>query len=84
MLFDSFEAYDVQETRRVSREEGAKAKLIELICKKIQKHCQVEEIAEALEENTQNIQRIYNVAVKYAPDYDVEKILEELKLQKEN
>jgi flagellar biosynthesis/type III secretory pathway protein FliH len=25
MLFDSFEAYDVQETRRVSREEGRKA-----------------------------------------------------------
>ena len=25
MLFDSFEAYDVQETRRISKEEGSTA-----------------------------------------------------------
>ena len=29
MLFDSFEAYDVQETRRISREEGERAGRIE-------------------------------------------------------
>ena len=29
MMFDSFEAYDVQETRRISREEGERAGRIE-------------------------------------------------------
>lgn len=82
MLFDSFEAYDVQETRRVSREEGAEAKLIELVCKKIRKSYSVEQIADALEEKVEEIQRIYDVAVNYAPQYDEEKILEELKRQK--
>ena len=52
MLFDSFEAYDVQETRRLSREEGRLEKRVEIIC---------------------------NVAAKYAPDYDVDKIMEEMK-----
>ena len=37
MMFDSFEAYDVQETRRVSREEGEQLYLIKQIIKKIQK-----------------------------------------------
>ena len=35
MMFDSFEAYDVQETRRVSREEGEQLYLIKQIIKKI-------------------------------------------------
>ena len=37
MLFDSFEAYDVQETRRISKEEGSTLRLITQVCKKIQK-----------------------------------------------
>ena len=31
MMFDSFEAYDVQETRRVSREEGEQLYLIKQV-----------------------------------------------------
>lgn len=50
MMFDSFEAYDVQETRRISREEGERTGriegeqlyLIKKIIKKIQKHYSVE------------------------------------------
>ena len=34
MLFDSFEAYDVQETRRISKEEGSTLRLITQVCKK--------------------------------------------------
>ena len=30
MLFDSFEAYDVQETRRISREEGRRETLLQI------------------------------------------------------
>lgn len=38
----------------------------------------VTEIAEILEENIEEIQKIYNVAVKYEPDYNIDKIMEEL------
>ena len=33
MLFDSFEAYDVQETRRISKEEVSTLRLITQVCK---------------------------------------------------
>ena len=46
MLFDSFEAYDVQETRRISKEEGSTLRLITQVCKKIQKQIPLAEIAE--------------------------------------
>lgn len=83
MLFDSFEAYDVQETRRISREEGLEAgrekERIRIICKMFRKNRSVAEIADLLEEDEREIQKICDIAVKYAPDYDADKILEELK-----
>ena len=91
MLFDSFEAYDVQETRRISREEGLEAgreeglitgrteERIRIICKMFLKNRSVAEIADLLEEDEREIQKICDIAVKYAPDYDTDKILEELK-----
>ena len=83
MLFDSFEAYDVQETRRISREEGRlegeNKKLVQIICKKLKKNKGVREIADALEEDECVIQEIVDVAVKYAPDYDVDRIMEEMR-----
>ncbi|MGN1192493.1 MAG: hypothetical protein ACI4S0_07445 [Dorea sp.] len=86
MLFDSFEAYDVQETRRISREEGRiegrieghMEGIVQLVCKKLQKGLSVEEIADMLEEDENYIQKICGVAEKYAPEYDLEKIMEEL------
>lgn len=82
MLFDSFEAYDVQETRRVSRAqgrlEGADLSLIRQVCKKIQKQIPIAEIAEMLEEDISVIQPIYNIAVRHAPDYNVDAIFAEL------
>lgn len=56
MLFDSFEAYDVQETRRISKEEGSTLRLITQVCKKIQKQIPLAEIAEMLEEDISVIQ----------------------------
>ena len=82
MLFDSFEAYDVQETRRVSRAqgrlEGADLSHIRQVCKKIQKQIPIAEIAEMLEEDISVIQPIYNIAVRHAPDYNVDAIFAEL------
>lgn len=79
MLFDSFEAYDVQETRRVSKEEGKLYQLIELVIKKMNKGWNPEKIAELLEVDEKMIRRICHEAEKTAPDYDVETILEKMK-----
>lgn len=80
MMFDSFEAYDVQETRRVSREEGEQLYLIKQIIKKIIKNISVSQIATDLLEPLDTIQPIYDLAMKQAPDFDAEKILNLLSL----
>ena len=64
-------------------EMGEALKLIELVCKKMQKGKTVEEIAESLEESEETIERIYKVALKYnAKIEDREKIYKELDMQK--
>ena len=52
--------------------------LISQICKKISKGKSVEQIVDELEEDASTIQGIYNVAIAFGPDYDVEKILSKL------
>ncbi|MCD8216528.1 MAG: hypothetical protein LUD01_00515, partial [Clostridiales bacterium] len=54
---------------------------VELICKKMKKDQSIPAIAETLEEDESRIRRIYDVALKYAPEYDVEKIVRELRNQ---
>ena len=90
MMFDSFEAYDVQETRRVSREEGRiegeragriegeQLYLIKQVIKKIIKNFSVSQIATDLLEPLDTIQPIYDLAMNQAPDFDAEKILNQL------
>ena len=78
MLFDSFEAYDVQETRRISKEEGSTLRLITQVCKKTQKQIPLAEIAEMLEEDITVIQPVYNIAVQSAPDYNEDVIFAKL------
>ncbi|MCD7863834.1 MAG: Rpn family recombination-promoting nuclease/putative transposase [Lachnospiraceae bacterium] len=60
------------------REEGKLQTLVEQCCRKLAKGRSNEEIADALECDLSQINAIVNVAQKYAPDYDVDKILEEL------
>ena len=90
MMFDSFEAYDVQETRRVSREEGRiegeragriegeQLYLIKQIIKRIIKNSPVSQIATDLMEPLDTIQPVYDLAIKQAPNFDAEKILNQL------
>lgn len=98
MMFDNFQAYDVQETRRISREEGRlegeragriegertgqikgeQLHLIKLVIKKLEKQFSAAQIAEVLEEPLDTIQPIYDIALRQAPDYNADKILEEL------
>ena len=55
---------------------GKMNSLIELICKKLRKGKKLEEIAEDLEDNVTAIQEIYEVAEKFAPEYNTEMVLE--------
>ena len=83
MMFDNFQAYDVQETRRVSREEGRlegeQLLLIKLVIKKLEKQYSAVQIAEILEEPLDIIQPVYDIALRQTPNYDVNKIFEELR-----
>ena len=58
--------------------EGETSRLVSLICKKLKKGMSVAQIADAVEEDEARVQTITDVAQKYAPDYDVEKIVQEL------
>ncbi|MCR5701084.1 MAG: Rpn family recombination-promoting nuclease/putative transposase [Lachnospiraceae bacterium] len=68
---------------RVGRDEGIKEgdtlRLLSLIRKKLAKGKELEEIADDLEEEVNTIKPMYDVAIKFSPDYDVEKIFEEYK-----
>ncbi len=61
---------------------GYEQKLIELICKKIKKNLSAREIANILEEDESVVQRIYDTALSFAPDYDIEKIRKRLVAEK--
>lgn len=69
----------LKEARDEGRNEGGDVKLISLICRKLAKNKPVENIADELEEDDiESIRHICEVAAKYAPEYDVEKIFNEL------
>ncbi len=61
---------------------GYEQKLIEQICKKIKKNLSAREIANILEEDESVVQRIYDTALSFAPDYDIEKIRKRLNAEK--
>lgn len=63
----------------IGRSEGEKRALIRMVCRKMAKGKIVSEIAEDLEEDISEIDRIYQAALKYAPDYNIDKIYEVLK-----
>ena len=59
-------------------EQGEKLQLIRQVIKKLQKGNSVEETSDMLEEEPENIRKIYELAATMAPDYDVEKIYQKL------
>ena len=74
---DSFE-----EGLSLGREEGMSVgqtkQLIFQIIEKIKKGKSISQISDELETDISIIETIYNVVVKYSPDYDVDNILEEV------
>lgn len=59
-------------------EQGEKLQLIRQVIKKLQKGNSVEETSDMLEEEPENIRKIYEIAATMASDYDVEKIYQKL------
>ena len=55
-------------------EQGRVQILTEQVCRKLKKGKTPEEIADALEEPVENIQKICRIAEQYAPEYPVEKV----------
>lgn len=72
----------MMDSRREGIEEGIKKgelkKLTELVCRKLKKGKTAEEIASELEEEVSQVECICKVAAKYAPDYNVKKVLKKL------
>lgn len=67
-----------EDHRQSGINEGSATKLIKQTLKKITKKYTVEQTAEMLEESPETIQKIYDIAARMAPDYDIEKIYHEL------
>jgi hypothetical protein len=58
-------------------EQGQQKTLTEQICKKMKKNKSIEAIARELETDTGDIQKIWQIAKRFAPDYDAEKVFAE-------
>lgn len=61
-----------------SKAEGREEHLISQICKKLAKGKTIEQIAYEVEEDDVRVETICDVAIKYAPNYDIEAIWREL------
>ena len=64
--------------REAGRAEGSQKTLIQLVCTKILKGKNIPEIADALETDEEMISKIYEIAQKQMPDFDVDAIYEKL------
>lgn len=79
-IADALEKIGYEKGLNIGIETGSYQKLITLTCRKLKKGHSVSEIADMLEEDHDTIQKIYDIAAAYAPDYDEAAIL--AKLQK--
>ncbi len=77
-IYEYNEEEHLRSEREYAEKLGQKRKLIELTCNAIKKGMTVPEIAELFAEDVQVIQRIYDTSLLYTPNYDVDKILEEM------
>lgn len=64
--------------KRLGQQQGQQLKVVQQICKKIKKGKTIEEIADDLEENPEDIRDIYETALQFAPDYDCELIYKKM------
>ena len=79
MLDKEYNEAEVHELfKKEGREEGREETLVTLICKKLVKGKTVSAIADEVEESEDYVSKICDIAGKYLPNYDVQKIMEEL------
>lgn len=79
MLYTQFNLEDAKEVwYEEAYEDGMTAQLVDLVCRKLVKGRTLEIAAAELEKDVEEIRHIYTVAAEFAPDYDREKIMEEL------
>ena len=71
---DEYE-YGFENGYEEGRKEGQRRQLIEGICKKLRKGKDIENIAEELEEEIGIVEKIYEIAQKFAPEYNIEEIM---------
>ena len=75
---DIFQAEDRAEAR--GKAMGAEQQLIKMICRKLRKGKDAEQIADELEEDEIRVKVICDAAAEYAPDYDEERVLAAVRL----
>ena len=78
LLAEYDEKLHIDNEKEISYDEGEKSHLIKQICKKIDKGLPIEKIAEEVEEDEGIVREIYNIALKYKPDYNTRLIYKEL------
>lgn len=72
----------LRQGEKIGLERGEEKKLLGQVIAKVNKGMGVPEIADALEEDEQTIDRLVQIVNRYAPEYDPEKILEEVLKEK--
>lgn len=77
-VMEGFRQRAYEEGEADGLEKGENQHLISQICKKMSKGKVVEQIADELEEDVSRIQRIYDVAIEFGPDYNAEKIMKKM------
>ncbi|MCM1193948.1 MAG: hypothetical protein NC123_19115 [Butyrivibrio sp.] len=79
MLYTQFNLEDAKEVwYEEAYEDGMMARLVGQVCRKINKGKSVEMAAAELEMDMEEIRPVYTVASEFAPDYDLEKIMQKL------
>ena len=77
-----FEQRLLRQGEKIGLERGEEKKLLSLVIAKVNKGMGVPEIADMLEEDETTISRLVQVVTRHAPEYDPEKILEEVLKEK--
>ena len=81
-LFEYDEKKHERTMLEIGREEGDIRRLLSLIRKKVQKGKSIDQIADELEEDVETIQPLYEIVLRYAPDYNMSDILDEVMTSK--
>ena len=76
------EKMGLERGEKIGLEKGEEKKLLSQVITKVKKGMDVPEIADALEEDEETISRLVQIVNRHAPEYDPEKILEEVLKEK--